>query len=97
MSRYDQGMSDSREDLERALRDIGDEIGRGVEGLTRMARQAGEEITRMSANARPAAPKGPPSPPSPVNLIRELAALKDEGYISEQEYESKKADLLRRI
>lgn len=89
-------MSDSREDLERALRDIGDEIGRGVEGLTRMARQAGEEIGRMAEQARPA-PKGPPPPPSPVNLIRELAALKDEGYISEAEYESKKADLLRRI
>lgn len=84
-------MTDARDDLTRALREVGEELGKGLESLSRMAKQAGADLGRFGAPV-PGAPPG-----SPIRSIRELAALRDEGYITEQEYQAKKAELLRRI
>jgi uncharacterized membrane protein YdbT with pleckstrin-like domain len=48
----------------------------------------------------PAAPAAPPTPaekPSVTDLIEELAALRDKGIITPEEFEAKKADLLARM
>lgn len=88
-------MSDARDDLSKALREIGDELGRGIESLGRLAKQAGEDWKRAAGplGGRPDQPVSS----TPIRMIRELAALRDEGYITDEEYEAKKAELLERI
>lgn len=89
-------MSDARDDLTKALREIGDELGRGIESLGRLAKQAGEDWKRA---AGPLGGRSADQPVSstPIRMIRELAALRDEGYITDEEYEAKKAELLERV
>jgi hypothetical protein len=36
-------------------------------------------------------------PTSPLDQIRQLAALRDEGVLSDEEFQTKKAELLRRL
>ena len=85
-------MSEPQEDLNRAVREVGDEIGRGIESLGRMARQVGNDWTRMAGPTPSARAES-----SPIRSIRELANLRDEGYITDEEYQAKKAELLGRI
>jgi hypothetical protein len=42
-------------------------------------------------------PRRTPADAPPADLIREIGRLRDEGLITEQEFQAKKADLLSRV
>ena len=87
-------MNDPQEQMRQALREVGQELSKAMEQAQRLARQAAEDVSRLVGDPR-FRPKRPAS--SPVALIREVARLRDEGLISEEEFEAKKAELLARL
>lgn len=91
-------MDEPQDDLRRALREIADELARSLESVKSMARGMGEDLTKTGApfGPRPRKPK-PPEERTVADDIRDLAALRDEGHISQEEYEVKKAELLTRL
>ena len=89
-------MSDSQEQMRRAAREVGNELARAIEQAAKLARQAGDDLSRLFAGDPPAPPR-PHAAGSPPDLIRELGRLRDEGLITEAEFQAKKADLLERV
>jgi hypothetical protein len=89
-------MTDPQEQLRQAARDVAQELQRVVDQAARLARQAGEDISRLvgdpRATVRPKRREG-----GPAEAIRELGRLRDEGLITEDEFQAKKTDLLSRI
>ncbi len=89
-------MTDPQEQMRQAAREVGQELSRAIDQATRLARQAGEDISRLVGDPRgPMRPKRRPD--SPAELIREIGRLRDEGLITEDEFQAKKADLLSRV
>lgn len=89
-------MTDPQEQMRQAAREVGQELSRVIDQATRLARQAGEDLGRLVGDPRDAMrPKRRPD--SPADLIREVGRLRDEGLISEEEFQAKKADLLSRV
>ena len=89
-------MTDSQEQLRQAARDVAQELQRVVDQAARLARQAGEDISRLVGDPRVTVrPKR--REPGPTDAIRELGRLRDEGLITEDEFQAKKTDLLSRI
>lgn len=84
--------------MRQAAREVGQELSRVIDQATRLARQAGEDLSRLVGDPR-AAMRPRPRPPEapPAELIREIGRLRDEGLISEEEFQAKKADLLSRV
>jgi hypothetical protein len=62
-------------------------------------RAAIEDARRRPASLPPpAAPAASPAAaPSPADQLRQLAALRDEGLITEEEFQAKRADLINRM
>lgn len=89
-------MSDPQEQMRKAAREVGNELARAIEQATRLARQAGEDLSRLVGEPR-GAMRPKPRPDSPADLIREIGRLRDEGLITEDEFQTKKADLLTRV
>ena len=89
-------MSDAHEQMRNAAREVSNELARAIEQATRLARQAGEDLSRLVGEPRGAMrPKSRSD--SPADLIREIGRLRDEGLITEDEFQAKKADLLARV
>jgi hypothetical protein len=88
-------MTDSQEQVRQALRAAGQEMSKAMEQAQRLARQAAEDMTKLVADPPRVRTRRPPD--SPVELIREVARLRDEGLITEEEFQTKKADLLSRV
>lgn len=88
-------MNDSQEQVRQALRDVGLELGKALEQAQRLARQAAEDVSRLVGDAPRFGPKR--TSDSPPDLIRQIARLRDEGLISEEEFQAKKAELLARL
>jgi hypothetical protein len=93
---------DGNEELRRAMREVLDELSKAADQAGRMFRQAAEDAAQWirpgdggEAPGRPAPP--PAGGPSPFDAIRELGRLRDEGHITEAEYEAKKRELLEKI
>jgi hypothetical protein len=62
------------------------------------ARLAGEDLSRLVGDPRTAMrPRPRTSDTPPADLIREIGRLRDEGLITEEEFQAKKADLLSRV
>jgi putative oligomerization/nucleic acid binding protein len=94
------------DDLRRAVREIGQEVGKVIEQAGRMCRLAAQELGGFAAPGRPPAPPpaSPPPPPraapagqSPVELIRQLGELHQAGFLTDEEFQAKKAKLLETI
>ncbi len=66
-----------------------------MEQVQRLARQAGDDLSRLVGD--PPLKRGKRAPDAPTKLIRELARLRDEGLITEEEFQAKKAELLARL
>jgi hypothetical protein len=81
--------------MRQTMRDLGQELSRAMEQAGRLARQAAEDVTRLVGEPRGPRPRREPG--SPVELIRDLGRLRDEGLISEEEFQAKKAELLARV
>jgi hypothetical protein len=90
-------MSDPQDQIRQAAREVGQELSRALEQAARMARAAGEDLSRLVGDPpRGFRPRRPPHE-SPAEAIRQLGRLRDEGLISEEEFQAKKAELLARI
>jgi hypothetical protein len=92
--------TDPQTDLRDAVRAVGEEFARALEQADRMARAACEDLMKLVGDPhrpRHAAHDTPTAEESPVDAIRQLAALRSEGLITDQEFEAKKAELLARI
>ena len=91
---------DPHTEFKRAVREVGQELSRTVEQADRLVRQACEDLMQLVGEPRRNPPDHPQSTrpeESPVDAIRQLAALRDEGLITAEEFAAKKAELLRRI
>ena len=89
-------MTDPQEQMRQAAREVGQELSRVIEQATRLARQAGEDLTRLVGDPRTTM-RAKRRDDSPADLIREVGRLRDEGLITEEEFQMKKADLLTRV
>ena len=87
-------MPDPQEQMRKAARDVGNELSRAIEQAAKLARQAGEDLSRLLSGDPPKRPHGAGSPP---DMIRELGRLRDEGLLTEAEFQAKKAELLERV
>ena len=90
----------SREDdIRRAMRDVTQELARAMEQAGKVMRQAASNAGNWAGKVdipsmRPA-PRAPE--PSPFALIRELGELRDQGLVTEEEFQAKKAELLAKV
>lgn len=89
-------MSDPQEQMRNAAREVGNELARAVEQAAKLARQAGDDIARLIGDGVPLRTPRTRSE-SPADLIRDIGRLRDEGLITEEEFQTKKADLLGRV
>lgn len=92
--------NDPQDEFRRAVREIGDELVRTAEQAERLIRQAFEDAKSLLAEPRrhrPANTDPTTIQESPVDAIRQLAALRAEGLITDEEFAAKKAELLERI
>lgn len=97
----------SQDDLRRMAREIGQELARTMEQAGRLFREAVKDWSGTSPTPGPR-PSGPgadapgaagdaTSAESPLDTIRRLGELRDAGYVTQEEFEAKKAELLGRI
>lgn len=88
-------MTEPEQEMRTALREVGEELTRAVEQATLLARQVAEDVARLFTE-RPAAGAAARDAAAP-GLISDLARLRDEGLVSEEEFAAKKAELLSRM
>jgi hypothetical protein len=90
--------NDPQEQMRQAAREVGQELQRVIDQAAKLARQAGEDLSRLVGDPRTAMRPRPRTPETPpADLIREIGRLRDEGLITEEEFQAKKADLLSRV
>ena len=87
---------DPQEEIRRAIRDLFDELVRVADQAGKMIRQAADDAQRWVTPADAEHPHAPAEPP-PFATIRELGKLRDDGLITEEEFQAKKAQLLENI
>ncbi|WP_217914607.1 SHOCT domain-containing protein [Miltoncostaea marina] len=92
-------MPDPQEQMRQTAREIGQELSRALEQAARLAKAAGEDLSRLVGDARGpfGGRRGAGPHASPADAIREIARLRDEGLITEDEFQAKKTDLLSRV
>ncbi len=92
---------DSRDEAQRALREMVDEIGRAADQAKKMARQIAEDVGGFVGLPEKLrlhqGQTGGAGQVSVADAIRDLAALHQEGLITEAEYQAKKSELLGRL
>jgi putative oligomerization/nucleic acid binding protein len=91
-------MQPPNDDLRRAVREIGQELGKVVEQAGRMCRFAVREFGVFGSPAQPRpSSAAPPAGGSPLELIRQLGELHKAGFLTDDEFQAKKAKLLEAI
>jgi hypothetical protein len=90
-------VADPQEQIRQAVRDMRQELTRAFESAGTKARQAVDDVGRLVGEAPGISRLRQPEPDSPAQLIRELAKLRDEGLVTDEEFAAKKADLLARM
>jgi len=83
------------QDPQRAIREMVEEIGRAADAAMRMVRQGVDDAQRRGGPRGPR--RGRVGPVEVAEAIRELGRLRDEGLVSEDEFQAKKRDLLERM
>jgi hypothetical protein len=87
---------DPQDEMRQAMRELFDELVKVADQAGKMIRQAAEDASRwVSANA--AEHGAGTGETQPLATIRELGRLRDEGLITEAEFQSKKAELLEQL
>lgn len=87
---------DPQDEMRRAIRDLFDEFVRVADQAGKMIRQAADDAQRWVAPAEAEHPGAPAESP-PLATIRELGKLRDDGLITEEEFQAKKAQLLESV
>jgi hypothetical protein len=87
---------DPQEEIRRAIRDLFDELVRVADQAGKMIRQAADDAQRW-VTPTDAEHTHTPAEPPPFATIRELGKLRDDGLITEEEFQIKKAQLLESI
>jgi hypothetical protein len=91
-------MQPPHDDLRKAVREIGQELGKVIEQAGRMCRFAARELGVFgSPGHTPPPPAAPPAGGSPLELIRQLGELHEAGFLTDEEFQAKKAKLLEKI
>jgi hypothetical protein len=87
---------DPQDEMRQAIRDLFDELGRVAEQAGKMLRQVADDAARWGG---PTEASGPPDAGdvTPFAAIRELGRLRDEGLITDAEFEAKKTEILEHI
>lgn len=89
---------DAKDDARAAVRDMVEEMRRAADQAVRMFSQAAEDLGVWTGRGPARHPPPPSHPPvSAADTIRDLARLRDEGLITEDEFQAKKTQLLERI
>lgn len=88
-------MPDPQDQMRKAAREVAAELQRAVEQAARLARQAGEDLSRLLSGDP--SPRRAASAHTTPEMIRELGRLRDEGLITEDEFQAKKTELLERV
>ena len=85
-------MAETNDDLRVALKEIGQEIMKLLERAGGMAKEGASDITRWAGNA-----VGHDRGGSPLDQIERLGELRDKGFVTDEEFQAKKADLLKKL
>jgi len=83
-------MTESREDLRRSLKDVGQEIAKLLEQAGGMVRDTAGDVGRWAGRAVG-------YDPSPLDQIERLGELRDKGFVTDEEFQAKKVELLQKI
>ena len=86
-------MADTNDDLRKALKEIGQEIVKLLERAGGMARETAGDVTRWAGQAVGHDSGGGAA----IDQIERLGLLRDKGFVSEEEFQAKKAELLKKI
>ncbi len=86
-------MAEMNDDPRKALKDIGQEIVRLLERAGGMARETAGDVTRWAGQAVGHEAGGG----SALDQIERLGVLRDKGFVSDEEFQAKKVELLKKI
>lgn len=89
-------MTDAQDQLRQAARDLYAELQKVMDQAGRLAKQAGDDFSRLVGDPRTVVPRRPREATA-TDAIRDLGRLRDEGLITEDEFQAKKSELLSRI
>lgn len=87
---------DPQDEMRQAMRELFDELVKVADQAGKMIRQAAEDASRW-VSANDAEHHGTADETTPLATIRELGRLRDEGLITEDEFQAKKAELLEQL
>lgn len=79
------------------MREMGQEFTRVVEQCGRLFRQATDDVSGLVGRAPDPLQLRRGFGPSPAERIRQLGQLRDDGLITEAEFQAKKSELLARF
>lgn len=84
----------SSDELRQTLREVGAEIGKLLEQAMNLAKDSAGEAKSWAAKttSRDSAPAS-----DPLDQIERLGELRDKGFITDEEFQAKKADLLAKV
>jgi hypothetical protein len=86
-------MAETNDDLRRALKEIGQEIGKLLERAGGMAKDTAGDVTRWAGQA-----VGHDSGSNAaLDQIERLGVLREKGFLSDEEFQAKKVELLKKI
>jgi hypothetical protein len=85
-------MADTNDDLRKSLKDIGQEIARLFDQAGTMVREAAGDVGRWAGRT-----VGQDGGESPLSQIERLGDLRDKGFLTDEEFQAKKAELLKKI
>ena len=83
-------MAEPNDDLRRSLKDVGQEIAKLFDQAGGMFREAAGDVSRWAGRA-----VGHDT--SPLDQIERLGELRDKGFVTDEEFQAKKAELLKKI
>ena len=86
-------MAETNDDPRKALRDIGQEIVKLLERAGGMAREHAGDVTRWAGQAVGHDSGGGGG----LDQIERLGVLRDKGFVTDEEFQAKKAELLKKI
>jgi hypothetical protein len=87
---------DPQDEMRQAMRELFDELVKVADQAGKMMRQAAEDASRWVSDSA-AEHRGTEGESRPLATIRELGRLRDEGLITDDEFQAKKAELLEEL